>query len=119
MDLLLDRALSFRRSQTGCFRGICGCTQGVCAHMGDCGRLTRSSGGGRRCGSLYFTSRASRDKSAAYLVGDTQLTTSERPRPGNRLTWAAVSRSFRLEQWQHPFGAIRRPRCDDPSVSFA
>jgi hypothetical protein len=52
------------------------------------------------------------------VFGDVTLAASEGPAPGDRITRAAVARSFRLEQSQHPFRAIRRPRRDDPPVGL-
>jgi hypothetical protein len=119
VDLLFDRVRPFGGGQTGCLGGIRGGAQGVRAHMGNGGGLASRSGGGRRCGSLHVTSGAGRGKSAADLFGDAKLATSKGPRPGDRVTGAAIPRNFRLEQSQHPFGAIGRPHRDDPPVSFA
>jgi hypothetical protein len=87
--------------------------------MGNSGGLAGRSGGGRCCVSFHVTSGAPGDKSAADLFGDAKLATSEGPRPGYRVAGAAISWSFRLEQRQDPFRAVRRPRCDDAPVSFA
>jgi hypothetical protein len=91
----------------------------VRAHMGNSGGLTGRSGGGRCYGGFHVTSGAASDKSAADLFGDAKLATSEGPRPGDRVAGAAIPWSFRLEQPQDAFRAVRRPRCDDAPVRFA
>jgi hypothetical protein len=91
----------------------------VGAHVRDGGGLAGRSGGGRRCGSSRLTRGVEGDESAADLVGDAELAASEGPRPGDRVTGAAVAGSFRLEDSQHPFRAIRRPHSDDPPIGFA
>jgi hypothetical protein len=91
----------------------------VRAHVRDGGGLAGRSSGGRRCGSFYVTSGTFGDESVTDLFGDAKLATSESPRPGDSVTGAAVTRSFRLEQSQHPFRAIGRPRRDDSTVSLA
>jgi hypothetical protein len=87
--------------------------------MGNSGGLAGRSGGGRCCGSFHVTSGATSDKSAADRFGHAKLAPSESPRPGDRVAGAAIPWSFRLEQPQDPFRAVRRPRCDDAPVSFA
>jgi DNA invertase Pin-like site-specific DNA recombinase len=118
-DLLADSVRPIRGGQTSCLGGIRGGTQGVRAHMGNACGLPCGSGGGRCRGNLHVTSSATTGKSAADLFGDAKLATSEGPRPGDRVTRAAVLRSFGLEQPQHPLCAIRCPHRDDPSVDFA
>jgi hypothetical protein len=87
--------------------------------MENSGGLAGRSGGGRRCRTLHVTSGATSNKSAADLFRDAKLATSEGTRPGDRLAGTAIPWSFRLEQPQDPFRAVRRPRCDDAPVSFA
>ncbi len=43
----------------------------------------------------------------------------ERPSALDRVAWTGVKGSFRLEQWQHSFGAIGSPVCDKATVFFA
>ena len=43
----------------------------------------------------------------------------ERPRALDRVAGTGVKGSFRLEQWQHSFGAIGSPVCDKATVFFA
>jgi hypothetical protein len=83
-----------------------------------CG-LPGRSGGGHCCGSAHLASGGTIDKAAADLVRDAKLATSKSPRPGDRLTGAAILRGLRLEQSQHPLRAVRRPHRDDPAISFA
>jgi hypothetical protein len=118
-DLLADSLGPVGGGQSSCLGGIPGGTKRMRAHMRDACGLPRGSGGGRCCGSLHVTGGASSDKSAADLFGDAQLATSEGPRPGDRLTRAAIPRSFRFEQSQHPLRAVRPPHRDGPPVSFA
>src|SRR5205807_6258539 len=82
-----------------------------------CG-LSGRSGGGHRCGSAHLARGRAADEPAADLRYDVKLATSERAGPGDRITRAAVSRSFCLEEPEHPLGALCRPRRDDPPVSF-
>jgi hypothetical protein len=58
------------------------------------------------------------DETAAGL-SDAKLATGKGPKPGDGITGAAIPRSFRLEQSQHPLRAVRRPHRDDPPISFA
>lgn len=53
------------------------------------------------------------------LLGHSELTTSEGPRPGHGIAGTVISRSFRFEQTQHPLRAVGGPRRDDPPISFA
>jgi hypothetical protein len=116
---MLHRGRSFGGGQTGCLGGIGGGAQRVRAHMGNSGGLAGRTGGGRRCGTFHLTSGATGNKSAADRFGNAKLATSEGPRPGDRVARAAIPWSFRLEQPQDTFRAVRRPRCDDAPVSFA
>jgi hypothetical protein len=43
----------------------------------------------------------------------------ERPSALDRVTWTAVRGSLRLDQWQHPFGAIGSPVRDKATVFVA
>jgi hypothetical protein len=83
-----------------------------------CG-LAGRSGGGHRCGSAHLARSRTGDEPAADLRCDVKLATSERACPGDRITRAAVPRSFCLEEPEHPLRAVCRPRRDDPPVSFA
>ncbi len=83
-DLLTDSVLLVGSGETSCLGGIRRSTQGVCAHMGNTSGPPRGSGGCRCCGSGHVTSGAATDKSAADLLGDIKLATSEGSRPGDR-----------------------------------
>ncbi len=89
------------------------------SHMGNGSGLSRGSGGCDSGGSPHVTSGAATDEPAADLLGDIKLATSEGSRPGDCVPGAAILWSLRLEQRQHPLGAVRRPRRDDPPVAFA
>jgi hypothetical protein len=117
-DLLADSLRPVGGGQSSRLGGIRGGTQGVRAHMRDACCLTSGSGGGCCCWSLHVTSGATTDEAAADLFGDAKLATSKGPRPGDRVTRAAILRSFRLEQSQHPLRTVGRPHRDDPPVSF-
>lgn len=77
----------------------------------------RSCGSGRR-GAAHLACSATSDEAAADLFRDIKLATGKRARPGNGIARTAVTLSFRLKQPEHSFGAVRRPRGDDPTVSF-
>ena len=118
-DLRTDHAWLVGGGETSCLGGIRGSTKGVRAHMGNARSLPRGTSGGRCGGSSHVTSGAISNKSAADLLGDVKLATSEGPRPCDCLTRAGIARSFRLEQPQHALRAVCCPRRDDPPVGLA
>jgi hypothetical protein len=87
--------------------------------MGNSRGLPRGSGRRGCRWSVHVTSGAATSKSAAYLLRDIKLTTSEGACPGDGISGADVPWSFGFEQFQHPFCAVRRPCRDDPPVGFA
>lgn len=95
-----------------------GGTEGVRSHMRDRCSL-RCCSGGRRCSTRDIPSSGTSDEAATNLLGGRELTTRKRTRPRDRITRTLVFRCFRLEQSQHSIRTIRRPRGDDPSISFA
>jgi hypothetical protein len=105
------------RGQTCCLAGIRGGTQSVRSHVRNGRRLPRGSGGCGRGRSPHVTSGAASDEPPADLVGDIELATSESSRPRDGVPGAAILWSLRLEQPQHPFSAVRRPRRDDSPVA--
>jgi hypothetical protein len=118
-DLVSGSDASVGRGHRHGLRGVRGGAQGVRSHVGDGRGLPRGSGGsggGRR---LHVTSGATTDESPADLPGDVELATREGSRPGDRNPGPGVVWSFRLEQPEHPLGAVRRPRRHDPPVAFA
>jgi hypothetical protein len=117
-DLLADSLRPVRGGQSSRLGGIRGGTQGVRAHMRDARGLPGRSGGGHRCRSAHLTSGGVSDETAAGL-SDAKLATSKGAKPGDGVTGAAIPRSFRREQSQHPLRAVRPPHRDDPPVSFA
>jgi hypothetical protein len=86
--------------------------------MRDACGLPGRSGGGYRRGCAHLTSGGMSDETAAGL-SNAKLATSKGPQPCDGITRAAIPRSFRLEQSQHPLRAVRRPHRDEPPVSFA
>ena len=79
---------------------------------------------GRSCGSgcsrsAHLTCSATADETAADLFGYAKLATGKGTRPGDGIARTAVTWSFRLKKPQHSFGAVRRPRGDDPTFSFS
>ena len=117
-NLLVDDLWSVGCSQSSRLGRIRGRAQGVRTHVRNGHRLAGSLGGGHRGGGRHVTGSAT-GKSAADLIGDVNLPASERPRPGDQVTGAVISRSFSLKQCQHPLRAVRRPRSDDPPINFA
>ena len=107
------------RGQSRGLRGVRGGAQGVRSHVGDGRGLPRASGGSGGGRSLHVTSGAAADESSADLAGDIELATRKGSRPSDCIPGAGVVWSFRLEQPQHPLGAGRGPRRDDPPVAFA
>ena len=118
-DLLIHGIRPVGSGQTGRLRGVRGGRERVRAHVRDGGGLPGGSSGGCRSGSARLTSGAPVGEPAANLFCDVELAAPERPGTRDRIPWAAVSRSLRLEQAQRPLGAVRRPRGDDPAVGFA
>ena len=117
-DLLVDGLWPVGCSQSGRLGRIRGRTKSMSPHVRDGRRLAGSLGGGHRGGSRHGTGSAT-DKAAADPVSDVQLPASERPRPGDQGTGAAISRSVSLKHYQHPLRAVRRPRGDDPPITVA
>jgi hypothetical protein len=118
-DLVGHSICPVGRGQASRLRGVCGGPQGVRAHVGHGGGLPGRSSGRSSSGTAHLASRTTVLESVADFLGDVELTASESPRPDDRIARAAVLRSLRLEQSQHPLRAVRRPRRDDPPVSLA
>jgi hypothetical protein len=97
VDLVVDRLGSIGCRQSGRFRGIRGCPQGVRSHVGDgCGLRGRPGGSHRSRGS-YLACGTARNKPPADLFGGTELTASEGPGPGDGVTGAIVCRRLCLK----------------------
>jgi hypothetical protein len=96
-DLLTDSAWLIGGGQTRCRGGISGGAQGVRAHVWDGCGLSRCPGGGHCCGSAHPTSGRTIDKTEADPLCDAKLASSEGPRPGDRVTGAAIAGSFCLK----------------------
>jgi hypothetical protein len=91
----------------------------VRAHVGDrCGLPCRSGGSGR-CGGAHLTCGGAAGEPSADLLCDVKLATAEGSRSLDRIAWAGIARSFRLEQSEHAFRAVSRPRSNDSSFGFA
>jgi hypothetical protein len=118
-NLLTDGVWSIRSGQAGRLGGIRGGSQRVRAHMCHPSGLSGRSRRGRCRGIADLASGAALLKTAADLFGNAKLATGKGSRSGNRLSGAAIPWDFRLEQSQHPFGAVRRPSRHDPPISFA
>jgi hypothetical protein len=117
-DLLPDCIWPVGRGQSSRFGGVRGGAQSVRAHVRDACGLRGRSGGGDRCRRAHLTSGGMGDETAPGL-SDAEFATGERPCPGDGIAGAAVRRSFRLEEPQHPLRAVRRPDRDDAPVSLA
>jgi hypothetical protein len=63
----------------------------VRTHVADGYGLTGGSGGGCGCGCLCVTGSDATDESTADLLGGVQLSSGERPGPGNRSARAVIS----------------------------
>lgn len=118
-NLVADSLRPVRSGKSSRLRGIRGGTQGVGAHMRDACGLPGRPGGRYRGRSAYLTRSRSANKSATDLRCGAELAASKGPCPGDGSAGAAIFRSFRLEQPQHPLRAVRRPHGDEPPVSFA
>lgn len=62
---------------------------------------------------------ATTGEAAADLVGHVKLSAREGSRSGDGFLWAAVARSFGVEQRERTFGAISCPSRHGPSFGFA
>jgi hypothetical protein len=118
-DFFLDCARLFWHSQARCFGGIGGRAQRVRAHVWNGSGLARCARGSRGCKGSDLTRGAPGNESVSYSLGHAKLTTGEGAGSRDRVAGAAIARSFRLKQAQHPLRAVRSPRCDDPPVGFA
>jgi hypothetical protein len=119
VDLSRNSDVLIGCGQSCCLGGIRGGTQGVRSHVGNGRGLARGSGGCGSGGIPHLARGSATDEPATDLLGDIELATSEDSRPGDCFPRAAILWSLRLEQPQHPLGAVRRPRRDDPPVTFA
>jgi hypothetical protein len=90
----------------------------VRAHVRDGSGLSGCSRGGSRSRSGHVACSATSDEAAADLVGHGKLATCKGARPGDGIARTAVLWRFGFEQRQHTFRAVRRPRGDDPTLSF-
>ena len=114
----MDERAEARREASSAALAAYAAAPSVRAHVRDACGLPGRSGGGHRRGSAHLTSGGVSDDTSPRL-SDAKLATSKGPQPGESITGAAIPRSFRLEQSQHPLRAVRRPHRDDPPVSFA
>jgi len=96
-DLVVDRLGPIGRRQSGRFRGICGCPQGVRAHVGDGRSLRGRPGGSHRSRAHHLACGTAGHKPPAYLFGGTELTASEGPGPGDGVAGAIICRRLCLK----------------------
>jgi len=59
------------------------------------------------------------DEAPANLFSGTELAARESSCPSDRISWAAIFRSFCFEQAQYSSGAVRRPYGDNATIGFA
>jgi hypothetical protein len=119
LDLLTDRLWAVRRGKPGGLGGVGGSTKGVRAHVSDGSGLPCCSSGGGRSRSAHRACSPTSDEAAADLGCDAKLATGKGARPGDGISRTAVAGSLGLEQCEHSFRAVRRPRRDDPTFSLA
>jgi len=89
--------------------------------MRDACGLAGCSGGGHRpwSGDLAGGGVSGAQAGEAAGLFDAQLAIGKGPQPRDGITGAAIPRGFRLEESQNPLRAVRRPRREDPTISFA
>jgi hypothetical protein len=97
VDLVVDRLGSIGRCESGRFRGIRRCPQGVRSHVGDGGGLRGGPGGSHRSRAGNLACGTAGHKPPADLVGGTELTASEGPGPGDGVAGATICRSLGLK----------------------
>lgn len=117
-NLLSNRLRPIWGGQSDRLSGVRGGTQRVRAHMRDACGLPGRSGGGHRCRITDLTSSDTTNEPATDLLRDIKFAAGKGACPGDRITRAAITRSLRFEQSQHPVCAIGCPRRDDSPVSF-
>jgi hypothetical protein len=89
------------------------------AHVSDGSGLPGRSCRCDRSRSAHFTRSATPGEPAADLSGNAKLATGEPASARDRIAGTAVIWSFRLEQPEHAFRAVRCPRRDDPTLGCA
>jgi hypothetical protein len=97
VDLGVDRPGPIGRCQSGRFRGIRGCPQGVRAHVGDGCCLRGRPGGSRSSSTIYFSCGTASNKPPADLFGGIELTASEGPGSGDGVPGASICRCLCLK----------------------
>ncbi len=88
-------------------------------HVRDCCGLPCRLGGSGRCRCTRGSCGSAAGESAADLFCDVKLATAESPCSRDGIAWAGIAWSLRLEQGEHPLGAVSRPPGNDSSFRFA
>jgi hypothetical protein len=91
----------------------------VCTHVSDARSLARRFRGGRGRRTARFACGSAPDEAAADFLCGAELTPTEGPRSGDRVTRALIRGGFRFEDVQNSFCTVRRPGRNDTSISFA
>jgi hypothetical protein len=113
VDLVVDRLGLIGRRQSGRFRGIRGCPQGVRAHVGDgCGLRGRPRGS-HRSRAIHLACGTASNKPSADLFGGTSLTASEGPGSSDGVAGATICRSLCLKYSHDSLSAVCGPSRDD------
>jgi hypothetical protein len=97
VDLVVDRLGPLGRRQSGSFRGIRGCPQGVRAHVGHGCGLRGRPGGSHRSRAIHLACGTASYKPPADLFGGTELTASEGSGSGDGVAGATICRRLCLK----------------------
>jgi hypothetical protein len=97
VDLVVDRPGPIRRRQTGRFRGIRGCPQGVRSHVCDGCGLSGRPGGSHSSRAIYLACGTASNKPPPDLFGGTELTAGEGPGSGDGVPGASICRCLCLK----------------------
>jgi hypothetical protein len=98
VDLLANGRWTIRGGHSDGLGGVRRGAQRMRTHVRNCGSLPCSSGGSGRRRGAHVTCGAATREPAAYLFCDVKLATTKRPCSCDRIAWAAIAWSFRLEQ---------------------
>ena len=87
--------------------------------MSDRGSLPGCSRGSDRSRSAHLTRSSTLSEAPADLPRNVKLASGKRSCPRDGVPGPIVDWSFRLEDPEHTFRAVRCPRRDDPTFDFA
>jgi hypothetical protein len=119
VDLVANSIWTVRRGQSHGLGGVCRGAQGMRTHVRGCCGLPCCSGGSGRCSAAHLTCGGAAGEPAADLFSDVKLAAPERLCSRDRIAWAGIAWSLRLEQSEHTLRAASCPHGNGSSFGFA